>query len=189
MGLYQIWITLKEHLEFLSPLSKNILALILLTVLLSYGILQSFTTNKLITSRVQGEITGHDYIGTWLLNNALPNDKIALMDIGRIGYISNLYVIDITGLVNKNIAYIMHSDIGSITSTQPAAEKIAKYVLSLHPDYIILDHTSKPGNEPFVGRTHDVAMWASEVFQTNYIYLFSQPYMDEFLSVYHRIEP
>jgi arabinofuranosyltransferase len=189
MGIYQFWIILREHLDYLSSYSRNILVLILLTILVSYGALQFFSTIKSTTARAQGELVGHDYIGKWFVNNAQPDDTIALMDIGRIGYLSNLYVIDITGLVNHNIASIMHNDIGSITSTWPSAQIIAAYVLSLNPDYIILNHTSEPGDELFIGRTHDVAIWASEVFQSNYEYLFSQPYVDEFQSVYRRIEP
>jgi hypothetical protein len=46
----------------------------------------------------------HNYVGNWLERNADADDTVALMDIGLVGYLSGVKIIDITGLTDPHIA-------------------------------------------------------------------------------------
>ncbi|MCU0611124.1 MAG: hypothetical protein MUE60_04975 [Candidatus Eisenbacteria bacterium] len=46
----------------------------------------------------------HRRVGSWLRDHAAPSETVALMDIGIIGYVSGMRVIDITGLTDPHVA-------------------------------------------------------------------------------------
>jgi hypothetical protein len=71
----------------------------------------------------------HVSAGEWLKANAQPDATVAVGDIGAIGFWSGLRIIDLDGLTNTVIA---HSP-GTFGSKGDAT-----YVLSQHPDFIIL---------------------------------------------------
>lgn len=65
-------------------------------------------------------------VGLWLKNNTPKDSKIALVEIGHVGYYSERHIIDILGLVNKfNAKYI-----GEL--------KLSNWLLHYSPDYILI---------------------------------------------------
>ena len=84
------------------------------TLLFSFWLLYSSIVASNL--RVQGEKGPEIYrrVGQWLEKNTDPKAKIALVEIGTIGWYSKRYIIDILGLVNpSNAAYIGKKDVTS----------------------------------------------------------------------------
>ncbi len=69
----------------------------------------------------------HQYrdVGLWLKHNTLSDAKVALIEIGHVGYYSERYIIDILGLVNPLNAKF----IGEL--------KLSDWLLHYDPDYIL----------------------------------------------------
>lgn len=184
-GLAGVWFRLRGSLSGLSVVSQSLLAAILLVSLIAPGYSRYLDLRAIVAQRAAGYGEAHWYIGEWLRENAQPDAKIALMDVGIIGFVSDLYTIDFGGLINREIAQEMHQDIGSLASARPTAEAIAQYVLAQHPDYIVLAH-NQPDPEPFVGWAHDEAIYYSPVFQRgDYRHVLTRKHADAyFLSLY-----
>jgi hypothetical protein len=72
----------------------------------------------------------HEAVGRFLLQHAAPDDMVALMDIGIIGYISGIRVFDITGLTEPSVA---RSPGGFLRKEYPA-----ELVLDRRPRFIVL---------------------------------------------------
>lgn len=68
-------------------------------------------------------------LGKWLHAHAPVDSSVAVWDIGGLGYYSNLRIIDMYGLVDRELAYMIHS--------KASNEKKAAYVLSQQPDFIV----------------------------------------------------
>ncbi len=93
---------------------------------------------------------GFAIMGNTLKKEVPPNESIAVVPIGAIGYYSNLTLFDMLGVVDPVIAHEPF-DPYYIASWRPGHDKgDGKYILSLHPDYIeLMDYlTSKPIAEP-----------------------------------------
>lgn len=74
--------------------------------------------------------SSHVSLGRWLKEQCQPGDRIALSDIGQIGYYSDLWVIDLVGLTDRTIA---HSPGGLHRKQYDPL-----YVLDQKPRYIVL---------------------------------------------------
>lgn len=68
-----------------------------------------------------------------------PTESLAVVPIGAIGYFSELTIIDMVGLVDKNIANTKY-DLKLLETWKPGHERgNGSYVLSRKPDYILLN--------------------------------------------------
>ena len=178
-AIVNLWQLIQPKLTQLTTLSQGILASILFIAFISpsLSLFQSIQTT--VNSRSTGYQEAHLYIAEWLRDNSPPGSSVALMDIGLIGLVSDRYVIDITGLVNNDIANLMHQDQGMISSSKPTADKIASLVLSKQPDFIVLAHNT-PQLDPFMGWSHDEAIYASTDFHSQYQLVFTRKHMDDY---------
>src|SRR3990172_2916010 len=107
----------------------------------------------------------HRTLAQWLASNA--RGPIALMDIGLIGYVSNLEIIDTSGLTDLHIA---HAPGGLIDKKFDLA-----YVLDRDPEYVVLTSTTdfvasgaKPMDFPI-----DQRIYEDERFTGTYRHLFT----------------
>ncbi|TAK35068.1 MAG: hypothetical protein EPO21_07425 [Chloroflexota bacterium] len=112
-----------------------------------------------------GYAQAHQTLGRWMAVNA--RGPIALMDIGLIGYISNLAIIDISGLTDLHVA---HAPGGLIDKKFDLA-----YVLERDPEYFVLTSTTdfvavggKPTDFPI-----DRRIYEDERFTGSYRHLFT----------------
>lgn len=184
-GLVLIAQALGERLAYLTPLSRGLLSLILLIFLVSPAAASVLATQIDAAAQAIGYRQAHQYVGKWLRDNTPPGSRVAVMDIGMIAFTSDRYIVDINGLVNQDVARLMHADSGLISGSGPAAQKIAEVVLAGKPETIILA-SKKPDAKP-TGWSHDEAVYASPAFQENYQFQFMRQFSDEYyLSVYMR---
>jgi hypothetical protein len=111
--------------------------------------------------RAEGYERAHRSLATWLQETAPPDASVALMDIGIVGYYSQLRIIDLTGLTENTIA------------RAPGAfqEKVydPAYVLDQEPRYVIL--VSQDG-DLVPDFPIDRRIYESPSFQDSYRYLF-----------------
>ena len=63
----------------------------------------------------------------WIKNNTPPNAVIAAHDIGALGYFSDRFVLDLAGLINKDVVPIV---------TNP--EKLTKYLKESNAEYLMI---------------------------------------------------
>lgn len=118
-------------------------------------------------------VPGFIIMGKSLGKIASPNESIAVVPIGAIGYYSKIEVIDMLGVVDPIIAHEPFDPI-YIASWRPGHDKgDGKYILSLHPDYIqLIDYlTSKPVAEPdnnMMQYKSVVEIWNSLDFHNEY---------------------
>jgi len=187
-GLLALWRVLSGQLGHISVLARNILAAIVMVALFGTGYRDYFRElDDYVSERAVGYTEAHFYIGQWLQQNASPGDSVALMDIGIIGLLSELQVVDFVGLVDVDVARLVHNGSGSSASDAAVAEAVAQSVLARQPDFIVLAH-SEPAPDPFVGWRHDLAVYSSPEFQTQYRRLFTRRHQsDYYLSLYERI--
>ena len=79
-----------------------------------------------ISSATRGAFTPYKNIGLWLSQHTPENAKIAVVEIGTIGWYSNRYIIDILGLVNPlNARFI-------------GERKFLEWLNHYPPDYILI---------------------------------------------------
>lgn len=79
----------------------------------------------------------HRAVGEWLRQNTQPGEKLAVNEIGAIGYYSGLTIIDVIGLTDKRIPpYWKRGD----------WEGLAGYVLAQRPRYIALNDRQSPAD-------------------------------------------
>jgi arabinofuranosyltransferase len=118
--------------------------------------------------RAQGYERAHRYLATWLRENSPPGASVALMDIGMVGYYSQLRIIDLTGLTEGWIAHA------------PGAfqEKVydPAYVLDQEPAYIVLVSTDGDLVPDFA---IDQRIYESPDFQAQYKYAFKLTHLGD----------
>lgn len=187
-GLVQVWRALANELDRLSAMGRWILALMSLAALLAPSTAGNRALRELASEHSVGYQQAHLHIGEWLRDETPAGSTVALMDIGLIGFVSGRQIIDIGGLTNVQVAKLMHSAHGEISSLPATAERVAEVVLSQEPDYIVLAHSNDPSSEPFATEwSHDEAIYTSRSFQESYRYLFGRQHADSyFLSLYER---
>jgi arabinofuranosyltransferase len=136
----------------------------------------------------QGQREGRLYIGHWLRENSQPGDAVALTDIGMIGYVSKLRVIDISGLTDRHIG----------RAPGPMLRKIydTAYVLDQQPRFVVLVWGSlEPAGRVWAPRREtlwfqDRRIFENPAFAKNYAYAFSRFVRTEgFLSLYAKRSP
>jgi len=98
----------------------------------------------------------HEAVGRYLLERGTPDDTVALMDIGIIGYVSGLRVFDITGLTEPSVA---KSPGGFLRKDYPA-----ELVLARRPRFIVLVN----------GFTIDARIAAHPEFLRDYVPVFER---------------
>ncbi|MFB3880246.1 MAG: hypothetical protein ACE149_03235 [Armatimonadota bacterium] len=74
-------------------------------------------------------------IGRWLKANAPPDSLLAVNDIGAIGLISGMRVLDLQGLVTPEILPL-RSMRSQLSGTAP--QQVFDFIVSRHPDYLII---------------------------------------------------
>jgi len=106
-----------------------------------------------------------------------------------IRFVTQRPILDTFGLVNREIAALMHADGGWVSTSHPTAERIAEYTLPNQPEIVILSQNSGP-DVPFSSKwSHDSAIYHNPQFQAEYELLFvRQHHATYFLSVYARKE-
>jgi arabinofuranosyltransferase len=122
---------------------------------------QTVVTRLYTDLRAEGYEKAHCSLVTWLSDHAEPDDSIALMDIGIVGYYSRLRIIDLTGLTEDHIA------------RTPGAfqEKVydPAYILDQEPGYVVLVSTD---GDPVPDFAIDRRIYRSPQFQDQYEFLF-----------------
>lgn len=86
-------------------------------------------------------------IAQWLKKNVPAGKSVLTDEIGAIGYVSNLKVLDFWGLVDRRVGRILHNKRFNPYSTPAFAAKrtlvqgmIARELLQRKPEYILLDY-------------------------------------------------
>lgn len=109
----------------------------------------------------------HKYVGNWLRDEAEDDETVALMDVGLIGYLSPMRVLDITGLTDP---YIAAAPGGFLKKEYPL-----DYLFDSGPDYIVL---VSGGDYPWVpfGTSFpiDRSIFHDSRFLARYEYLFNR---------------
>lgn len=122
--LFGLLYSIKGASYIFSALKKINLWLALSAILLPFTIL--FYNNIQITKVERGPFPSYKDIGIWLKNNTSTDSKIALVEIGTVGWYSERYIIDILGLVNPYNAKFI------------GEKKFAKWLEHYEPDYILV---------------------------------------------------
>ena len=101
----------------------------------------------------------HISLGNWLRENSLPDAKVAVGDIGAIGYWSGLRILDLDGLADVHIAHQRgrFGDKGD-----------APYVLAQHPDWVILRARRCEPQQGQLPMGTDGKIYADEEFQNHF---------------------
>jgi hypothetical protein len=73
----------------------------------------------------------HVRMGRWLADNTRPDAVIASHDIGAVGYFSNRYLLDTTGLITPQV-------LDYLAVGRPADEGVARFLRHEKPDYLVL---------------------------------------------------
>jgi hypothetical protein len=80
--------------------------------------------------------TTHERLALWISDNYPPNTRMAVFDIGAIGYFANVQVVDLGGLVDRNyLPYLI-------------AGRVPDYLQERGVEYVILPHA---GSETHFG--------------------------------------
>ncbi|MBI2632864.1 MAG: glycosyltransferase family 39 protein [Parcubacteria group bacterium] len=112
----------------------------------------------------QYEIPRWTAVGKWLRQNAKPNESVALVPIGAVGYYSNLKIYDMLGLTDQ---YIAHKKI-PLGNGFPGHEKFdGPYTLSRRPTYLLLGNIQVldeplPLDHQFFGKPFNAEIRARE---------------------------
>ena len=180
LGLDRVWQILRSHLLPAGHLWGIVLFLCFVTLSLPTMVKE----DQYVLSRARGYQQAHFAVGMWLRENSSPDASVALMDIGLIGYVSDRYVLDITGLTSREVARIAHRGGGWASAPEEVAIQVADYVLSREPDYIVLAHFT-PSLDLFAGWRFDWAIFHSPSFSARYQHIFTVQHTDDYyLSVF-----
>ena len=80
--------------------------------------------------------TTHEKLALWIRDNYPPDTRMAVFDIGAIGYFANIHVVDLGGLVDRNyLPYLISG-------------RVPDYLHERGVEYVILPHT---GSETHFG--------------------------------------
>ena len=74
-------------------------------------------------------------LGKWLHAHAPADSSVAVWDIGGLGYYSDLRIIDMYGLIDRELAHLIH--------TKASNERKTAYILDEQPEFIVT--YAKPG--------------------------------------------
>jgi arabinofuranosyltransferase len=110
------------------------------------------------TIRAMGYRTAHLRLAEWLSANYPSGTPVALMDIGIVGYYTDLRLIDITGLTDTTIAHAPGFHVNKVYD--PA------YVLDQEPEVIVLVSLDSDLEPDF---PVDRRIYANERFQSEYV--------------------
>ncbi|MBO9370795.1 MAG: hypothetical protein J7575_06895 [Chloroflexi bacterium] len=180
LGLDRVWQILRSHFLPAGHLWGIVLFLCFVTLSLPTMVKE----DQYVLSRARGYQQAHFAVGMWLRENSSPDASVALMDIGLIGYVSDRYVLDITGLTSREVARIAHRGGGWALAPEEIAIQVADYVLSQEPDYIVLAHVT-PSLDLFAGWRFDWAIFHSPSFSARYQHIFTVQHTDDYyLSVF-----
>ncbi len=131
LGVIGGWF-ITERIAFLRrPVMKGaLLALVLAASLIRQSAsVQTYATNVKNTNDMQ--VT----IGRWLKANAPPDSLLAVNDIGAIGYISDMRVLDLQGLVTPEVLPLRSMQ-RQLDRTAPA--RMFDFIVSHRPDYLVI---------------------------------------------------
>lgn len=97
-------------------------------------------------------------VALWLKENTSPGELLVTDEIGALGFYSGLLIVDQLGLIDKNIARILHDEGFNPYSSAPFSaqrrrvqSQIAKEIMKRHPRYMIVDYFAPPpsNDSPF----------------------------------------
>jgi hypothetical protein len=133
--------------------------------------------HKIITLRARGYETGHIALAKWLRDEvAEPGDRIALMDIGIVGYLCiDQPILDLSGLTDRFIA----KSEGSLLRKRYDPE----YVLAREPRFVVLALTADgwyyqpppPGTKFQFWTRVERRLYRDERFQARYVHRAAAP--------------
>jgi hypothetical protein len=156
-------------------------ALVLLATHMSLGNTELRTARLVLPALERHNYLSQNYeeLGRWFRENTPPEAKIAISDVGAVGYYSERRILDMFGLIDPHIARLrgrMHY------KADP------KYVLGRDPDYIVLVSLNDEGQGYSFQRIPDYAMNAQADFHARYALIRTEPqyWQDEFVLVYQR---
>ncbi len=113
-----------------------------------------------------GYSSAHARVGHWLRANAQEDDTVALMDVGLIGYLSKIRILDITGLTDPHIAAAPG---GFLKKEYPL-----DYLFQRDPTYVVLVSAADYPDQPFGSSFPiDRAIFQDPRFLEQYEFLFS----------------
>lgn len=161
---YRFRISATARQKVLSGVGLGVLGGLYMLLLVGYTAVTWLYTSL----RVQGYEEAHYSLATWLRDNASPDASVALMDIGIIGYYSQLRIIDLTGLTESHIAHTPGAFQDKIYD--PA------YVLDQAPEYVILVSTDGDLVPDF---PIDLRIYQSPLFQARYEYAFKLAHLGD----------
>ena len=109
----------------------------------------------------------HRAVGEWLSENGDSDETAALMDVGLIGYITPMRILDITGLTDP---YIAAAPGGFLKKSYPL-----DYLFRRNPEFIILVSASDYPNDSF-GTSFEIdrSIFNDERFHDRYEFIFSR---------------
>jgi hypothetical protein len=122
--LFGLLYSIKGASHIFSALKKINLWLAVPVILFPVSIV--FYNNIKITNVERGPFPSYKEIGIWLKKNTSKDSKVALVEIGTVGWYSERYIIDILGLVNPYNAKLI------------GERKFAKWLEYYEPDYILV---------------------------------------------------
>lgn len=157
--LRQAWRTLEERRGSSFPWMKGLVGawLVLIAAVLFYPSIPVMREARVRPALYE---RSHVAMGRWLARNCSPDDRVALSDIGQIGYYSDLWVIDLVGLTDRTIA----RSPGGLHKKQYDPE----YVLDQEPKYIVLVCAKVGGGFVIRGFETDKRLYRHPRFQANY---------------------
>ncbi len=119
--------------------------LILLTLLACSGVVAAVRARDGINGlavNAAGYRFAHSAVGRFLKNRAEPDDVVALMDIGIIGYESGLQVRDISGLTDREIARSPGAFLNKVYPPERILDDEPRFIV-LVPGFVIDDRITK----------------------------------------------
>ncbi|PID79345.1 hypothetical protein CSB20_10650 [bacterium DOLZORAL124_64_63] len=146
------------------------------------ALLNTYKEEKETVRRVMPHVlAGHHLVdayretGLWLRENSAPEDRVAVSDIGMIGYAGERAVVDMFGLIDPHIARAAGRQ---HFKSDPA------HVLARDPRFVVLVRDAAGGYL----RVPDMAMAATPEFAARYALVrsFRVEYSDEWVDVYRR---
>ena len=146
------------------------------------ALLNVYKVEKETVRRVMPHVrAGHHLVdayrqtGQWLREHSAPEDRVAVSDIGMIGYTSGRVVVDMFGLIDPHIA---RAEGRQHFKSDPA------HVLARDPLFVVLVRDVDGGYL----RVPDIAMAATPEFEAGYglVRSFRVEFSDEWVEVYRR---
>ena len=157
--LYREWVRIRQERNFPKVLSGSLFSLWILAIVAVLGY-PSLAVIKESFRRPALYENSHVALGKWLKAKTEPQDKIALSDIGQIGYFSERPVIDLVGLTDPVIA----RSPGKLHQKQYDP----LYVLDQKPKFIVLVCYKDKGEYRIRGFETEMRLYQQPRFQEEY---------------------